>query len=425
MVFKDRNFPSLFVISFSHSIIYYLPYIQNTYYDTMRADFGFTHIQIANLMCLYGIVNLISYLLGGMIADRFDSRLLMAFSLIATGLAGFVMATIPSYPIMLLLSVFWSITTVLTFWPTMIKSTRLLADSAHQGAVFSAKEIISCFISLGISLSGLLVFKISGENFPLLIRYYSGVTILGGVMAFTVLRSPSRTSKEESGSILSGMGVLFKNKGLWLAGITTFSAVAVGVSMGRFTAYTTMVYQLDVSTAVLVMIISTNLIANIGAFLGGRLCDRMKSAAKFIRLALVCMAASLALLILLPTTREYLWPAVAVITLARTINSALRTAYFVTLDEISIPPHLTGSAAGILSVIGYSPDAFLYTIWGAILGRFAPNIVLKLFFWPSSAFAFLVVLCLPFFPGIPSSLLPPRRRGRIFKTFSFKRASTW
>lgn len=375
-----RGFIQLLVISFSQSVIYQLPFIQNSYYDTMRETFGLSHVEMGNLLCVYGIVNFAGYILGGAMADRWNSRLLLSFSLIATGISGFWMSAIPPYPVMLALSVFWSVTTILTFWPTMIKATRMLAEHERQGMLFGAKEVLCHLASLGISLSGLWLFNLPGGGFAMLIRYFAGMNLLIGALAYWLLPDSPPVPPERRSLMLSDMKSLWGDKGVILVGLTLFCAIAVNISMGRFTAYTTMVYKLDVSTAVLVMILSTNLVANLGALAGGRLCDRMGSAAKFMLVGFVCMAAGLLALILLPATPSYVWPAVAVITLIRMCNAAMRSVYFVTLNHIRIPPHLTGSAAGFISLIGYSPDAFLYTVWGALLGGFAPEIGFKLIF---------------------------------------------
>ena len=50
----------LFIICMANSLIYTLPYIQSTYYDSMQAAYGFTHVQMGNLVSAYGIFNIFS-----------------------------------------------------------------------------------------------------------------------------------------------------------------------------------------------------------------------------------------------------------------------------------------------------------------------------------------------------------------------------
>ena len=45
----------------------------------------------------------------------------------------------------------------------------------------------------------------------------------------------------------------------------------------------------------------------------------------------------------------------------------LRGLYFALLEESKIPIHLTGSAVGIISVLGYTPDIFMGPVMGSLL----------------------------------------------------------
>ena len=74
----------LIVICLGGSIIYIFPYLQYTFYDSMMAELNFTNTQMGNVLSIYGALNLIAYFMGGIIADRFPSRLLITFSLIIT-----------------------------------------------------------------------------------------------------------------------------------------------------------------------------------------------------------------------------------------------------------------------------------------------------------------------------------------------------
>lgn len=46
---------------------------------------------------------------------------------------------------------------------------------------------------------------------------------------------------------------------------------------------------------------------------------------------------------------------------------ALRGIYFALLEETQLPPHLTGKAVGLISLLGYTPDIFFASVTGRIL----------------------------------------------------------
>jgi nitrate/nitrite transporter NarK len=47
----------------------------------------------------------------------------------------------------------------------------------------------------------------------------------------------------------------------------------------------------------------------------------------------------------------------------------LRSLYYALLEDARIPPAITGTAVGIISVVGYSPDVFVSYVGGVLLDR--------------------------------------------------------
>lgn len=70
------------------------------------------------------MVALVSYLLGGPLADKFSPRYLMTLALVSTGASGFLLAQVPSYSTLMLLYTFWGLSTILLFWSPLLRATR-------------------------------------------------------------------------------------------------------------------------------------------------------------------------------------------------------------------------------------------------------------------------------------------------------------
>ncbi len=115
---------TMVLLCLSGSIIYWLPFISEDLYVPMQEAFGF--------------VSLISYIPGGMLADRVSPRKLITLALVITGAAGLVFATTPSFEVCLVLYGLWGVTTACIFWSSMIKATRNLAASTEQGRGFGS-----------------------------------------------------------------------------------------------------------------------------------------------------------------------------------------------------------------------------------------------------------------------------------------------
>jgi hypothetical protein len=53
---------------------------------------------------------------------------------------------------------------------------------------------------------------------------------------------------------------------------------------------------------------------------------------------------------------------------------SLRGLYFALMGEANIPWHVTGSAIGMASILGYTPDIFMGPLMGVLLDR-SPGVV--------------------------------------------------
>ncbi len=129
---------NMVLLCLSGSIIYWLPFISEDLYVPMQEAFGFSKTQLGILMSTFGFVSLISYIPGGMLADRVSLRKLITLALVITGAAGLVFATTPSFEVCLVLYGLWGVTTACIFWSSMIKATRNLAASTEQGRGFGS-----------------------------------------------------------------------------------------------------------------------------------------------------------------------------------------------------------------------------------------------------------------------------------------------
>lgn len=377
----------LLVISLGGGVIYIFPYLQYTFYDSMMESLGFTNTQMGNIMSVYGSLNLIAYFVGGIFADRFSTKKLITFSLIGSGLSGLWFANFPSYTSMLVISVIWSITTIFTYWPAMIKAVKLLGDSDVQGRLFGFREALNSLFALVFSSLALVVFSRTGDNFKNVVLFYSFVYILVGIITYILLPDTEVEEIQDKPNIFSGLSYVLKSRNIWLIGLIIFFGYAIGATMGRLAPYLTAVYKMGVTTAAMVGILNTYAVGNVGAVAGGLITDKLKSSTKFLMYSFVVMAVLLTAFILLPGNPSFLLVAVVMGLSIRLVQTAVRGVYFVPLDEAKIPDQYLGVAAGVVSVIGFMPDAFLFSVYGSIMDKFPGEIGYKIMFGSLIAFS--------------------------------------
>ncbi|MDO4395609.1 MAG: hypothetical protein Q4C51_02305 [Clostridia bacterium] len=85
-----NNFLAILIVAFGGAIIYGLPYFRFDYYDVYLETYHLTNVQMGVFGSVLGVFGMISYLFGGVVADRFSTRTILTVSLVGTGLGGFV-----------------------------------------------------------------------------------------------------------------------------------------------------------------------------------------------------------------------------------------------------------------------------------------------------------------------------------------------
>ena len=77
--------------------IYKLPSLKDAFYIPMQEYFHLTNGQIGNAMSVNSFVTTVGFFLSIYFADKLPRRYTMSFSLIATGLLGVYLTTMPGY----------------------------------------------------------------------------------------------------------------------------------------------------------------------------------------------------------------------------------------------------------------------------------------------------------------------------------------
>ena len=103
--------------------------------------------------------------------------------------------------------------------------------------------------------------------------------------------------------------------------------------------------------------------------------------AKSVSVLFMVLIASFSLFALLPGEPSLLAVMIVNVAIASLAVFAMRGIYFALLEEGGIPMAVTGTAAGVISVIGFTPDIFMPLIGGMLLDRFPGPEGYRLFFF--------------------------------------------
>ena len=360
------------LLCLSGSIIYWLPFLSEIYYVPMQDAFGFSKTQIGLLLSTYGTVSLITYFPGGWLADRVAPRKMISTALVITAAGGVVFSTYPSFEICLFLHGLWGVSTGCVFWAALIKATRNWASEEEQGRAFGFLEGGRNLSDMVIATATLAVFAYRGGSDAALseqILFYALAALLLGIFVWFVMEDDTATTERgreiRSTVSLSDIGKVLKLPIVWLLAIIIMAAYSGYWGAVYFTPYATETFELGsvlggaVGTAKL-------WIAALAAVVAGFIADKI-GPAKAVFWAFILMTFGFLVFALLPG-RPGLLPLLLInVAVVSAAVYALRGIYFSLLEQGGVPIAVTGTATGIISIIGFTPDIFLPTLAGVIL----------------------------------------------------------
>jgi len=379
-----QPFYLLLILILAGEAIFILPFVLDRIFAiTFLEVFNLTNYERGLCYSTYGIVALFSYILGGSIADRFKPNVLMSSALILTALGGFAMATIPSYFWLKVIFGYWGFTTIFLFWSPMIKATRIWGGHSNQGKAFGFLDGGRGLVSAAIGSIGLLIFAtLLGPNpeahalaerqmaFKSVVLFTSIIVAIIGVVVFFFLKyKPSNTSEQSERQKITLSDLILVSKiptVIWLMLIILCAYVGYKIT-GNFSLYASQVMNFnEVESAEI-----GSLLLYIRPIVGisiGFLADITKPS-KWISIGFIFMLIGSLLFSTGVATESFtLFFFIATLIMALGIY-AVRVLYFAVLDEGHIPIALTGTAVGIISFIGYTPDIFVGPIKGYLLDQ--------------------------------------------------------
>lgn len=376
------------VLGLSGTVIYLLPFLRELYYEPLQAALGITNTQSGMLTAVFGMTSLFTYPIGGWVADRVSSRILISMSLISTGLLGFVFSTFPSYGVSLLIHALWGVSVTGMMWGALIKATREWAPPDEQGKAFGFLEAGRGISEALLATVLIAIFAQLGGDVPAfskIIIIYSALHIALGIVAWRVIARGAPLRDEAPRSGWQDFVAAAKMPAVWLISIVVMTSYCAYWGAYYFTPYATEVFGMSVVVAGSIAAGKIWLkpgAAAIAGFVADRIGIWQSVAGGFVILII-----SFAGFAILPGTASLVTLMIANIVVASIAVFAHRGIYFALLEECHIPPLMTGTAAGLISMIGFTPDIFMPLVGGALLDAYPGAAGYQIYF------GFIAILC--------------------------------
>ena len=365
--------------------IFTLPYhVTRFFRPTFLEVFDLTATELGVAQSAYGVIAMVAYFFGGPLADRFEPRKLLAGSLWATALGGLYLATFPDVTGVMLVWGFFGLTNILLFWAALIKVTRSWGGNDQQGLAYGLLDGGRGLLAAVLASLGVLAFA---SAFPLgydsatltekgvilrqVIYGYTAATAAVGVMVWFTLRGiPVETEAErDSGwaTALAQLRGVIKLKVVWLQATVLVCAYSSYKAFDQYALFAVRGHGIDEIDAAQIVTAGA-WTRPVAALALGLLGDRFGIS----RMAVVCFVLLIISHSLFAFTGQALG-SLSMILLNTLVTGVaifgLRGLYFGLLEEGQIPLAVTGTAVGLVSVIGYTPDVYVAAIAGYLIDQ--------------------------------------------------------
>jgi hypothetical protein len=267
----------------------------------------------------------------------------------------------------------------------MIKATRVWGGSKNQGEAFGLLDGGRGLVAASMGTLGVLVFSLFLTNdieiaslverknaFKYVILFSSFIVFLTGILVILYMESSREGVVNKSSSLFPNIRSVIKIQSVWLIMFIIIAAYVGYKVTDIYSLYASDVMRFDNLEA-----------ANIGSlqlYLRPLVCllialfaDK-KSYIHFIIIGFIVMlvGALIFSLGIVQVNMNYIFFFSLIVVATGTY--AIRALYFSIMQEGRIPLVLTGTAVGVISVVGYTPDIFASPMIGYLLDTY-PGII--------------------------------------------------
>ncbi|WP_322901784.1 MFS transporter [Mycoplasmopsis felis] len=396
---------ALIILAAADVFVIAAPYYIKNIIPNLHTYLNIREDQVATLTSIIGWVTLITQLPGGFLANKFSSKWLLFIAVFSTGIItiwfGFnILYSSTQSPDSLFIQYaiiwgLWGISSTLVFWTPLWKLVSQQTTKENQGLAYgiqgTANGIIGFFLIfvLGLLVKDVWFPTVSKESSTIPFATYAFL-IAGFLVAtsFLVLFGVPEKQMEKNTEKLTFQRIkksvlqvykALKNWKLW--------ALSIFV-MGMYTFQSVFAYYLlqliqnaYLAPTILVTVIGgfrTYALRTAVSTFVGRWADKFRSYVLFLIITLgigIIIVGSIILLGYLPSSQNIALIVLSSILfiLAGVLSWGMVTLRYAQVGEIHIEKNSYASSVAVLSFIGFSTDAWLYNVTGAVGKAYTPE----------------------------------------------------
>lgn len=342
-----------------------------SYYDLMMAYFGVTNTQMGYIGTITGLVMIVCWPVGGMVADKIPMKVAylacMAFTIV-----DFVVLAFSNSFTLYLVTVFLACFMMGVYYTLFGKIVKGVSTPETEGkntgyfwALYSvAGTIIGALGSYCISKMDLAAWR------PLMFMFVICAVAMCVVCViflkedkfndWSVLESSGAPAKFQ----MSQVGKVLLMPEIWVAGLIYFTMLMITCAGIKAVTMMQTIYLVPLGIVTFLATFRQYIGRVILSPVSGFLIDKLGSSMRVIRIFLVITIAGFAVFFIFPMGGDFFWVGILLV-VACTIGYGMQAPCWMTpISEIKVPVAYHGTAIGLYNAIGCISDAFIYVITG-------------------------------------------------------------
>lgn len=377
--FERKSLIQFIVVAIGSQTIFSFYAIRSVLYNPMVEAMGVTHTEFGVLMSLTGIGTIFAALLG-FIQNRFSPKLLLVTGLATNGIGVLIIATLPSYNVLLVVFSVMGFIGMGIFWPALLNEVRQIGSDEHQGTAFGFLEFIRRGTELIQNVVAVGIFAVIGGVYGIqvLMVIWSIMILLLAVLYFVVIPSDKERDKysaeEQNRLAWQGMKMVLLMPEVWLVGFTAAGIYSAYVGLQYFLPFLNSVFVVPVIAGAIFGLINTSFTGMFASPLSGVFADNIfKSPIRYLSVLMSVLCIGLFVLMNFPRGESMLIFTIILLLVVAFMIYLGRGVYYAPIGEMGMPKEISGGAMAVASFVGYSPMFFAYVVYGYQIDNFEPK----------------------------------------------------
>ncbi|MBY0316046.1 MAG: MFS transporter [Bdellovibrionales bacterium] len=370
----------MFFIILAGETVFMLPFlIPRLYRPLMLEGWNLTNTDLGVAFAAYGFTSTISYLFGGVFADKYHPRFLISISLALTSFASLFLVLNPSSITFISTYAFFGVSTVFLLWGALIKTTHVIGGedrrSSALGVLDGGRGFVAAMaaslllVAVSFYFPNLTSLKEQQEALRLIYFSVAAFTFITSLGVWWSLKSYQATGNTPERWNWSLALKCLKNKDVWLLSVVILASYCGYKGIDNYSIYLVDVHGKDLATASSLTSIILWL-RPASALLTGVFADhvhRRRPSGRFFILFVLCLLGGIFHMIAATTGFSHFYYAFGVLLMSSCFVYGLRAVYFSIFGDLRIENYLVGTTIGIASFVGFLPDFFFGYICGVLI----------------------------------------------------------